>query len=68
MAAHQSTHKDARAAKKARGEAVGNASSLRPFSGARAVQTAQFAIELRPHHRRLSIARQTQREMVEAMN
>lgn len=40
--------KDALAAKKARGEAVGNGLTLRPFNGTRAVQAAQFAIKLRP--------------------
>lgn len=60
--------KDALAAKKARGEAVGNAASLEPLNGTRAAQAAQFAIKLRPTIDAYRSQGMTQREMVEAMN
>lgn len=60
--------KDALAAKKARGEAVGNASSLRPLNGTRAAQAAQFATKLQPTIEAYRAQRMTQRDMVDAMN
>jgi hypothetical protein len=60
--------KDALAAKKARGEAVGNAASLEPLNGTRAAQAAQFAVKLRPTIDAYRSQGMTQREMVEAMN
>jgi DNA invertase Pin-like site-specific DNA recombinase len=60
--------KDALAAKKARGESVGNASSLQPLNGTRAAQAAKFAIKLRPTIEAYKAQKLTQREMVGAMN
>lgn len=60
--------KDALAAKKARGEAVGNASSLQPLNSIRAAQAAQFAIRLRPTIEAYEAQGMTQRAIVEAMN
>lgn len=60
--------KDALAAKKARGETVGNASGLQPLNGTRAAQAAQFAIKLRPTIEAYEAQGMTQRAMVEAMN
>jgi len=60
--------KDALAAKKARGEAVGNVASLQPFNGTRAADAAQFASNLQPTIAAYKAQGMTQRAMVEAMN
>ena len=60
---------EALTAKKARGEAVGNAAGLQPFKGTRAQQAAEFAAKLRPAldaYRGHGLTRR--RAMVEALN
>lgn len=59
--------RDALAAKKARGEAVGNAASLQPLNGARASEAGEFAARLRPTLESYRAAGMTQREMVAAL-
>ncbi|CAN7509411.1 recombinase family protein [Variovorax sp. LjRoot290] len=60
--------RDALAAKKARGEAVGNPASLQPLNGARSSEAAEFAARLRPTLAGYRAARMTQREMVAALD
>lgn len=60
--------RDALAAKKARGEAVGNPASLQPLNGARATEAAAFAARLRPTLDGYRAAGMTQREMVAALD
>lgn len=60
--------KDALAAKKKRGEAVGNPASLQPRNGARAADAQAFAAKLRPTLRAYRASDMTQRAMVEALN
>lgn len=60
--------KDALAAKKARGELVGNVASLQPLNSTRAAQAAQFAAKLQPTIAAYRARGMTQRAMVEAMN
>ena len=59
--------KDALAAKKARGEAVGNPASLQPLNGVRASGADEFAARLRPTLDSYRAAGMTQREMVQAL-
>lgn len=59
--------RDALAAKKARGEAVGNSASLQPLNGARASEAGEFAARLRPTLEGYKAAKMTQREMVAAL-
>ena len=60
--------RDALAAKKARGEAVGNPSTLQPVNGARAAEAAQFAKKLKPTLRAYVKQGMTQREIVAQLN
>lgn len=60
--------KDALAAKKARGEAVGNPASLQPLNGVRAKNAAAAAELLRPTMEAYRSNGMTQRAMVEALN
>lgn len=60
--------RDALAAKKARGEAVGNPASLRPMNGARASEARKFAARLRPTLKGYLAAGMTQRAMVAALD
>ncbi|TAM34138.1 MAG: recombinase family protein [Burkholderiaceae bacterium] len=60
--------RDALAAKKARGEAVGNPASLQPVNGARASQAGEFAAKLRPTLEGYRAAGMTQRDMVAALD
>lgn len=60
--------RDALAAKKARGEAVGNPASLQPLNGARASEAGEFAARLRPTLNSYRAAGMTQREMVAALD
>jgi DNA invertase Pin-like site-specific DNA recombinase len=60
--------KSALQAKKARGEAVGNASSLQPFNGTRAAQAADFAAKVRPTIAAFQAKGLTQRAIVEELN
>lgn len=55
-------------AKKRRGEAVGNAASLRPVNGSRAEEADAFAEKLRPTLTSYRASGMTQRAMVEALN
>jgi len=59
--------RDALAAKKARGEAVGNPASLEPLNGARASEAEEFAARLRPTLESYRAAEMTQREMLGAL-
>lgn len=60
--------KVALAAKKAKGETVGNAATLIPFNGVRAANAAQFAAQMRPTLEAFTAQKITQRAMVEALN
>jgi DNA invertase Pin-like site-specific DNA recombinase len=60
--------KETLAAKKRRGEAVGNVASLQPLNGARAQEAADFAAKLRPTLRAFVAQKMSQRAMVEALN
>ena len=60
--------KVALAAKKAKGETVGNAASLVPFNGVRAADAAQFAIKLQPTITGYQQQGMTQRAMVAQLN
>lgn len=55
-------------AKKARGEAVGNAASLEPFNGVRAAQAAAFAAKVRPTIAAFAAQGMKQRAIVVALN
>jgi DNA invertase Pin-like site-specific DNA recombinase len=55
-------------AKKARGEPVGNPSTLQPFNGARAEEAARFAAKLKPTLRAFRKQGLTQREIVAELN
>jgi DNA invertase Pin-like site-specific DNA recombinase len=55
-------------AKKARGEAVGNAASLEPFNGVRAAQAAAFAAKVRPTIAAFEAQGMKQRAIVAALN
>lgn len=60
--------KVALAAKKAKGETVGNAATLVPFNGARAADAAQFAIKLQPTIAAYQQKGLTQRAIVAQLN
>jgi DNA invertase Pin-like site-specific DNA recombinase len=60
--------KETLAAKKRRGEPVGNAATLQPFNGTRARDAADFAAKLRPTLRGYIAQGMTQRAMVDALN
>lgn len=55
-------------AKKARGQKVGHAESLRPFNGARAADAAAFAAKLAPTLAGYKASGMTQRQQVEELN
>lgn len=59
--------RDALAAKKARGEAIGNPASLQPLNGTRASEAGEFAARLRPTLAGYRAAGMTQREMIAAL-
>lgn len=60
--------KETLAAKKRRGEAVGNPATLQPFNTSRADAAAAFARRMRPTLRAFKADALTQREMVAALN
>ncbi|MES2714639.1 MAG: recombinase family protein [Pseudomonadota bacterium] len=60
--------RDALAAKKARGESVGNPGSLKPMNGTRAAAAAEFAAKLRPTIEAFQARDLTQRAIVDELN
>lgn len=60
--------RDALAAKKAKGQALGNPASLRPLNGARAADAAEFAAKLRPTVTAFVEQGLTQRAIVAELN